>query len=135
MERKEFLNTMGLAVLAVCAGCSKSSSNPGGGNNSGVNFTIDLSTQLLNVGDSVSKSGVIVVRLSNGSNPDNFTALSQACTHQSTPVNFSSSAGLFVCPLHGSEFNTNGGVVMGPASSPLQKFNISISGNTMTVSS
>lgn len=139
MDRKEFLNNMGLAAFAVCTGscfaaCSKSSSSPGGGGGGGsVNFTIDLSTQLLDVGDSTAKSGVVVARLSAGSDPSNFTAVAQACTHQGTPVAYNSSSNLFVCPLHGSEFSTSGGVVQGPATSPLKKYSISISGNTMTV--
>ena len=47
MERKEFLSSMGLALAAVCVGCGKSSSTPQGP--TGVNFTLDLQTQILNV--------------------------------------------------------------------------------------
>lgn len=136
MDRKEFLNNLGLAAFAVCAGncftaCSKSSGTPSGP--SGVNFTVDLSTQLLNVGDSTAKSGVIVARLSSGNTSSDFTAVAQACTHEGASINFDDSSKLFVCPLHGSEFSTSGGVVQGPATSPLKKYSISISGNTMTV--
>lgn len=131
MERKEFLSSMGLTILAVCAGCSKSSSSPQGP--SGVNFTIDLKSQLLSPGDSTFKSGVIVVRLAPGNDSANFTALSQACTHEGVSVGYNSSNNLLICPLHGSEFNTNGSVVVGPAGSPLKKYNVSISGDVMTV--
>ena len=136
MDRKEFLSSLGFTAFAVCAGscfssCSKSSGSPQGP--SGVNFTVDLKTQILNVKDSTSKSGVIVVRLAAGNDPASFTAVAQACTHQGTPVNFDRSIDLFVCPLHGSEFNTNGGVVLGPASASLKKYGISISADTMTV--
>ena len=122
---------MGLALAAVCVGCGKSSSTPQGP--TGVNFTLDLQTQILNVGDSTSKSGVIVVRLAADNSPASFTAVAQACTHQGTLVNYVESSNLFVCPLHNSEFNTNGGVVQGPASSSLKKYSISIVADTITV--
>lgn len=136
MDRKEFLSSMGLAAFAVCTGncfssCSKSGGSPSGP--TGVNFTIDLSSQLLSTGDSTAKSGVIVARLSEGSDPSDFTAVAQACTHEGVSVNFDDSSNLFICPRHGSEFNTSGGVVTGPATSSLKRYSISISGNTMTV--
>jgi cytochrome b6-f complex iron-sulfur subunit len=72
MDRKEFLSTFGLGLAAICAGgclasCSKSSTDtPGGGTvnpPTGVNFTVDLNNEIKNVGESLIRNGVIVVRL------------------------------------------------------------------------
>jgi nitrite reductase/ring-hydroxylating ferredoxin subunit len=38
-----------------------------------------------------------------------------------------------VCPCHGSQFDVNGNVLAGPASSPLAKISASLSNNTLTV--
>jgi len=48
-----------------------------------------------------------------GTGAATFFALSRACTHQGTPVELSGSG--FVCPNHGSEFDSDGHVTLGPA--------------------
>lgn len=142
MDRKEFLSTFGFGLAAVCAGgclasCSKGGSDsPGGGNPPtprGVNFNVDLANEIKNVGESVTKNGVIVVRLATGTAPASFTAVQVACTHQGTAINFNTPQGNFVCPNHGSQFTTAGVVLNGPATANLKKYNLAISGNTMTV--
>ncbi len=145
MERRAFLGSLTGPVLVACAvcmgSCSKSgsspSSTPTGGTPTGggpANFTIDLSNSLTTVGSSLVQSGVIVVRLAAGNAPASFTAVQVACTHQGTAINFNQAGNNFVCPNHGSTFTTAGAVTVGPASSALQKYNIAIVGNTMTVS-
>ena len=138
MERQEFLNKLGIGIVAICGGsclygCAPSSDvcpTP-----SNVNFDLDLSTQLTNVGDYLVKSGVIVARLTSGSSASDFTALSVYCTHQGTPVEYVSSQKFFYCRSHGSEFSTNGSVIRGPAYSPLKEYTVTISGSTLTVKS
>lgn len=134
MERKEFISNIGLSIAAICTGClaacSKSVSAP-----SSVNFTIDLSVALTNIGDSVTKSGVIVVRISASNNPGSFSAVQVACTHEGAAVNYNKSASEFLCPLHGSRFSLSGAVLQGPATRSLQQYNISITGNILTVTS
>jgi Rieske Fe-S protein len=142
MERKEFLSTISYGLVAVCAGgclasCSKKD-GPGGETPpptppSGVLFTIDLNSEIQNVGDSVIKSGVIIVRLATGTAVSSFTAVQVACTHQGTSINFNSTQGNFICPNHGSQFTSTGTVINGPATANLKKYNISIAGNTMSV--
>jgi len=144
MDRKDFLSSFGMGLAAVCAGgclasCSKKDSTPGGGGPlpppppSGVLFTIDLTGEIKNVGESVTRSGVIVVRLATGTAVSAFTAVQVACTHQGTAINFNSTQGNFICPNHGSQFTTAGVVLNGPANSNLQKYNIAVTGNTLTV--
>lgn len=144
MDRKKFLSTFGIALGVVCTGgclasCSKGGSDAPGTPNptpppAGVNFNVDLNNEIKNIGDSVAKNSVIVVRLNNGTSASSFTAVQQACTHQGTAINFNSSRGNFLCPNHGSQFTTEGTVLNGPATVNLKKYTISISGNTMTVS-
>ncbi len=143
MDRKEFLSNFGYGLVAICAGgclasCSKSGSGtPGGGTGptspAGINFTVDLNNEIKNVGETVTKNGVIVVRLATGTAASSFTAVQVACTHQGTAINFSTTQGNFICPNHGSQFTRTGAVINGPATSDLKKYTISISGNTMTV--
>lgn len=139
MERREFISNVGLSVAGLCAvclgACSKSNAPGGGGSGGGgnVNFNINLSSSLLNVGDSIVQSGVIVVRIAAGTDVSAFTAVQVACTHQGTFINYNTPLGIFICPNHGSRFSTTGTVVQGPATSNLQRYNLSISGSTLTV--
>jgi Rieske Fe-S protein len=145
MERHEFLSKLGIGLIAVCAGCGLVSCSSKGSNpspagipppptGSGNLFTIDLSSQLANIGDSAVQHGVILVRTAAGNTASAFTAVQVACTHQGNSVGYNAGQGIFICPAHGSEFNKSGAVVLGPAASPLQKYNVVIDGNTLTVS-
>jgi cytochrome b6-f complex iron-sulfur subunit len=147
MERHEFLSKLGIGFVAVCAGCSLVSCGSKGGNptpagggaphppsGSGNLFSLDLSSKLTNIGDSTVQQGVIVVRIAAGNTESAFTAVQVACTHQGNAINYNTGQGIFICPVHGSEFSKSGAVVLGPAASPLQKYNVIINGNTLTVS-
>lgn len=135
MTRKEFITQFGggtaaLFFAACAAGCKKSNSSsssaPQGPSN--VNFTVDVSQAPLNAnGGYTYNSGVIVARVSAG----NFIAVTAACTHQGTNVQYTGSD--FSCPSHGSHFNTSGSVTTGPATAALKKYNTSLSGNILTV--
>lgn len=144
MERRSFLGSLAgpmVAACAVCMGaCSKSADGttpPSGGGSTGggaANFTIDLGSQLTTVGSSLVQAGVIMVRLATGNTPSSFTAVQVKCTHEGTSINFNAAGNNFVCPNHGSTFTTDGGVTQGPAGTSLKKYNINITGNTMTIS-
>jgi Rieske Fe-S protein len=120
--------TAGGFAGALLTGCGGGSSpiSPGGGSTSSlpavagspangvVTVLIDASSPLASSGGmalvQASGSALLVAR----TGPDSFTALSAICTHQTcTITDFSNQ--LFVCPCHGSEFDTNGHVVRGPA--------------------
>ena len=150
MERKEFINkiTGGLALTCVACmmeACSKESTtttggNTGGGNTGGGNtggntalLTVNLNTQLLNIGDFISDAGVIVVRTAAGNTLTSFSAFSNACPHAGYAVTFVKSNNTFNCALHGSNFNGDGTLKNGPANTGLTKKTIEISGTTLTV--
>lgn len=141
MKRREFLGTLTAPVAVACtacmaAACSKSSE--GGGNNapappSNVNFTINLNTQLMTIGSSVSQSGVIVARLAAANQSSSFVAVQESCTHQGTNINFSAANNQFICPNHGAIFNTSGANVGGQNTAPLKVYTVAVSGTTLTV--
>lgn len=140
MKRREFLGTLTAPVAVACtaclaAACSKSSD---GGNNappppSNVNFTINLNTQLITVGSSLSQSGVIVARLAAANQPSSFVAVQESCTHQGTSINFSAANNQFICPNHGAIFNTSGANVGGQSTAPLKVYTVAVSGTNLTV--
>src|SRR5882724_9885716 len=101
MERAEFISKFGLGLAVVCAGCGLAScgskgSDPGPANvggtpdpppvGSGNLFTIDLGSQLTNIGDSIVSNRIIVVRIASGNEAASFTAVQVACTHQGTAI-------------------------------------------------
>lgn len=51
-----------------------------------------------------------------------FIAYAVYCTHLGCPVQWFQSAHLFLCPCHGSVFNSNGTVAGGPAPRPLFRY-------------
>ena len=147
MERSEFLAKFGMGMAAVCAGCSIVScgskgsdpapANPGStppASGGGALLTVDLKSELANIGDSKIASGIILVRLAADDKASSFTAVQSACTHEGTTIGYDNNQHLFVCPLHGSEFSSSGSVVQGPASKALKEYTVTIAANTLTVS-
>ncbi len=133
MNRKEFLSQvgMGAALLLVpsciggLTGCKKD--NPAA---TPVDFTLDVSTgPLASNGGYLVQSGVIVARTNSG----NYIAVSAACTHEGTQVNYVASNNNFVCPNHGAKFKSAGSVTQGPANNSLTQYNTSLSGSNLRV--
>lgn len=78
----------------------------------------------------VQASGTVLLVARTGT--DSFTAFSATCTHQAcTITDFSNQ--LFVCPCHGSEFDTNGHVVRGPAVVALHAHSTQFANGTLTI--
>lgn len=141
MNRKEFFARVGFGAAAVLvpaciAGLATSCSSEGtsgrgtGGAPTGVNFTVDVSSgSLATNGGYMVSQGIIIARTLVG----DFIAVSAACTHQGTSVNYHASGNNFVCPNHGAQFNSTGTVTQGPASSNLTQYKTSLSGNTLRI--
>jgi len=61
-----------------------------------------------------------------------FVALSAGCTHQACEITGYSGQD-YVCPCHGSRFDTSGRVVNGPAVTPLPQFQTQFSNDVLTI--
>jgi len=136
MDRKDFLITIGkgaaLAGFAYCIGCSpKGTDNPLAPTN--VDMTLDLTlhaNQPLNsIGGSIVNGEIVIGRVSSTS----FVAVSAACTHQGTTVEFQQPQNQFFCPNHGSTFALDGSVTQGPAQKSLTKYNTSLNGTNLRI--
>ena len=128
ITRKEFIEQVGIGsamlFIASCAGGCKKSANT-----TGVDFTVNVSSGALAAnGGSLIQNGAIVARTSAGI----YIAVSATCTHEGGTLGFSSS-NTFVCPLHGATFNTSGGVISGPTSTALQKYNTTLTGTSLRI--
>ncbi len=145
MKRNEFISTLGIGLAAACVGClaacSKSDDpGPTGGGGTtnpppaAVSFTVDLNNEIKAVGETKTSGGVIIARIATGNVATSFSAVQVACTHEGTSINFSATQGRFVCPSHAATFTTSGAVINGPARINLKKYNVSITGSTLTVS-
>ncbi len=53
-------------------------------------------------------------------------AYSMLCTHVCCEVTYESSSSIFFCPCHGSEFDSAGRVIRGPAGSPLPSVTLTV---------
>ena len=73
-------------------------------------ITVSAFPRLATAGTLVLIDGLRAVKRTGASS---FLALSRACTHQGTPVELSGTG--FLCPNHGSQFDNDGHVTVGPA--------------------
>jgi cytochrome b6-f complex iron-sulfur subunit len=63
---------------------------------------------------------------------DTFVALSAGCTHAACEIT-GFSGQTFVCPCHGSRFDTSGRVVQGPAPTALRQFQTQFASDVLTI--
>lgn len=64
---------------------------------------------------------------------ESYGALTSVCTHSACDRNWTFSNSKFKCTCHGSEFDTAGKVLRGPAILPLKPFGTALSGTILTV--
>ena len=134
MERKEFISLAGagagwMLISSCLSGCSSNDVAPAAAN---IDFTLDVASGALATnGGSLIKSGVLVARTSTGA----FIAVSVACTHEGTNVEFQPASTNFNCPRHGSKFTQAGAVINGPASKALTVYKTALTGTSLRVTS
>ena len=134
MTRKEFISQVGIsAALLLAPACitglssckKKDQKKP-----RSIDFTLDVSTGSLSAnGGALVHDGVIVARTMGGS----FIAIDSACSHEGTTINYVSATNSFTCPNHGARYDANGNVLNGPATTSLQDYKTSLSGNSLRV--
>lgn len=137
MDRKEFFKLVGISVGAIVLQQCLSGCNTGGTDDpkpvdetATDDFSINVNdanfTALRTAGGFVRYKGIIIARTLQGA----VIAVSQACTHEGTAVNYVSSNSTFVCPNHGSVFTERGAVQTGPATKPLTSYKTSFDAST-----
>lgn len=138
MDRKDFLSQVGVGAAAflapIClggiAGCGKSSKESTPSAPSNVDFTLDVSSgALASNGGYLVSQGILVARTNSGT----FLAVSAACTHEGTTVNYNAANNNFVCPNHGAKFSSSGMVTLGPATTNLKSYNTSLTNSTLRI--
>ena len=108
-------------------------------NNSDETITVDLSSSensaLAMIGGTLAlgangldSKGILLYRQSD----TNVLAFSRNCTHNGCTIG-SFQNGTSACPCHGSQFDTSGSVVNGPAVNPLYQYSATITGNIVTI--
>jgi len=133
-SRRSFLTTMvGFATLVgfgVVLGSVKIPSTISSQNNSGV--VASSTTPITNTGSVQVDSPVyfeypsgypnVLFKRSDGS----LAAYSLLCTHVCCEVTYEASSKIFYCPCHGSEFDSSGRVIVGPARSSLPSISLNV---------
>jgi Rieske Fe-S protein len=150
VTRKEFLIRLAVGGVAVgassaiasfLASCSlptqpQGSSLPtSSGTLSSNKVTVDISS-----GSPLAQNGFAIVQYTGGSllvartDDGVYHAMTSICPHQRCSIDqYNSGSKEFVCPCHGSRFNTTGGVTNGPASTALKQYVTSVSGTQLII--
>lgn len=135
------LGTIAIGTFTVQFLTSCSTSNTTGpSNNDEIELKVDLSltenSALTTVGgtlaltsNDIDNSGLLLIRQSETA----IRVFSRECTHNNCTIDAFSN-GKSVCQCHGSEFDTNGSVLKGPATSSLKEYNASLENNIVTIS-
>lgn len=152
MERKEFLNLVGISVGAIIlqncmSGCTKAADPSPAvtppvntppttvtppvsgltGNDSlakgAIDFSVDLNKSDFETLKTNGKALVSGDVIIARTKTGEFIVVEKACTHQGTTVDFVSDNSTFKCSTHGSVFDSVGSVSVGPAAKALKKYN------------
>ena len=136
MTRKEFFAKVGFgaaaALVPACVAGLATSCTPESTTSAptNVDFTLEISTGALSInGGHIVTRGIVVARTTSGT----FIAVSAACSHEGTYVNYSSASNSFICPNHGAKFSSTGAVTHGPASSNLAQYHTTLTGTSLRV--
>lgn len=157
MERDEFIKSLGFGMALVCAGSclsacggkgndpkpdDKPNPNPGGGNpnpggGGGNTASVNLSNQLMAIGDQVITGGVLFFRIAAGNTASSFVATESVCPHQGGGLVWKQGISKVQCQLHFSEYAANGSVTQQPqgttgSTRTLKIYSTAISGTTLT---
>ena len=117
------------AALSACGGSS--STTPATSSPAATDGPLVLRTSDVPVGGgSVDQAAKVIVTQPEAGQ---FHAFSAVCTHKGCLVE-GVSDGKILCPCHGSQFSpTDGSVLGGPATTPLESMTVAVSGDQLTV--
>lgn len=94
-----------------------------------IKIDLNKTPELQQAGGCVYKKNMIVINTG-----DEYVALSCTCTHQQCTVEYEPDFRELTCPCNGSSFNLKGRVLNGPASKPLETFNVKKENNILRIS-
>jgi len=98
----------------------------------GVTVTIDSSSALASVGSAALVHTTIGDFLVAHTGQDTYAAMTATCTHQTCTITGFQNQN-FVCPCHGSTFDLNGHVLMGPAPVSLRQYATQFANGVLTI--
>ena len=142
MDRKEFLKNASAATalaffglsIESCSSDSEDTTPTGGNPPSGSSITFNLNDSPFNALQQAGgwllhpSENVLLVNVSG-----QISAFGSRCTHTGCTRDWTFPNNLFQCNCHGSQFNTNGEVVSGPASSALTRLTVSVNGDVVSI--
>ncbi|NER80163.1 MAG: ubiquinol-cytochrome c reductase iron-sulfur subunit [Leptolyngbya sp. SIO1D8] len=153
MKRREFVNWVGLGVLAsslpvAIAACQPSPPASDTGSSpaetepeiddapredgfAAVGTVAELDEAGFIADKNFQGSQVVIIR--DPTNEAALLAVDSLCTHQGCNVDWDTEGSVFSCGCHGSQFNTDGSVAQGPAAAPLGVFEAKIEGDLVLV--
>lgn len=137
--RREFLKRTGIALTSltltgalaeILASCASSTGPSVTHGTTTVNVASLATDGSYLIDSSVQPDGtpILVIRQS----ASNYVALSMYCTHEGCQVDPPQNGSIY-CRCHGSRFDLNGGVVVGPARTPLTKYTTQLNAETKTL--
>jgi cytochrome b6-f complex iron-sulfur subunit len=139
MDRKEFFARVGFGAAALLipgciTGLATSCSNDDGKVTpapTGVDFKLDVATGALATnGGSQLINGIVIARANDGT----FIAVSAACTHAGTNVDYVASNNSFHCSNHGQNYSNIGAVTTGgKTSTGLTQYKTTLTGTSLRV--
>ena len=157
-SRRDVLEQAGVALLAVCTGCSREPLRPPGWDSGGTDGDMsggdgadwDPCEPHADVGGSgwtsIQLSAFPMLAAEGGSTSldvgghrliiarpatDCFVAVSRVCTHEGCETSYDT--GRFVCPCHGAVFDLDGSVIAGPTSVAVRAFPIQREGDRLWI--
>jgi cytochrome b6-f complex iron-sulfur subunit len=133
------------AALESCGGGSGGPTSPGGvgsfsqlpfvsgtASNGTIVVTVDAASPLAGTGTNALVRSSIGDVLVAHTGTDTFVALSATCTHQNCEITGHSGT-TFVCPCHGSTFDSSGRATGGPARGSLQQYKTQFANGVLTI--
>lgn len=143
LGRRCVLASLGAAVLV---GCSSATTDPDAGDPDAGDdgATTDATDDTVTCGTSLGKlvgaettfpvgTWKLVGKLIIAQDANGFFAFSGVCTHQGCLVDPPAKNGSTFCPCHGSRFDGNGNVLVGPATTPLPHYAVNVCGGQVYV--
>jgi Rieske Fe-S protein len=99
---------------------------------SGITVAIDSSSPLASVGSAALVQTSVGDFLVAHTGQDTYSAMTATCTHQTCTITGFQNQD-FVCPCHGSTFDVNGRVLLGPARASLRQYTTQFADGVLTI--